>query len=356
MYEEHAPVKLQDNRGAAQTIQTSPTELANLLKSPEHHYYWTSPMEQVAPDLLRNEFHWYHQLHDQQDYRFLDPRGPSLWMGTSGSGTQCHYDVANNIIVQLHGSKRVRIFSPMVGISHLHVFPDAHPRARKSQVNLDIISETNERFPHFTNLPPPTMDVILHQGDALSIPAFWFHHIENGRIPQNDDESTIESPSISLNSFVHSEPMMIAQEIFQKGSRPLGTSQTPADQVPATLRALGNSLIERLGIDDDFIQKSLLDARYAPLLGGQQEGGDNKMDMSSLQTPQELTDQQLQDVNNCVERLLPEFQQLMMEGDENEDKKDGILLLVALHLLELWAVEMVGATSVSKAWEEALRY
>jgi hypothetical protein len=43
------------------------------------------------------------------------------------------------------------------------------------------------------------------------------------------------------------------------------------------------------------------------------------------------------------------------EGEENIVHDGvGIALLVVLHLLELWAVEMVGAGSVAEAWDDAL--
>ena len=63
----------------------------------DYHYYWTAPIKSVAPaSLLDDEFQWYKQLYndnnnDDHDNELLDPRGPSLWMGTSGSGTQCKF-------------------------------------------------------------------------------------------------------------------------------------------------------------------------------------------------------------------------------------------------------------------------
>ncbi|KAL7524140.1 LOW QUALITY PROTEIN: hypothetical protein ACHAXR_005284 [Thalassiosira sp. AJA248-18] len=368
MYEEHAPAKLKDDQ-IAQTITVPPNELAALLNNNNNkfHYYWTSPVATAAPALV-HEFQWIKQLHNTDEHPLLDPRGPSLWMGTSGSGTQCHYDVANNIIVQLYGTKRIRIFPPSVGVYNLHVFPDAHPRARKSQVvdferccnddenNNDGDMSQQRRFPHFANLPHPALDVILRPGDALEIPAFWFHHVENGRIPNNnsnkrnqegevdDDDDGDDVPSVSLNSFALSKPMMI---------EPLGHHATvDVELVPAALKALGTALIRGMNVvddgeEEDFIRRYLLNARYEPLLGDI-ERGDPARDNNNRHTQKSLTTEQLEAVNSCIERILPDFKNLLKENN------DGIALLVGLHLLELWAVEFVGAPSVAKAWDEAL--
>jgi len=282
-------------------------------------------------------------------------------MGTSGSGTQCHYDVANNIIVQLYGTKRIRCYPPSMGVYNLHVFPDNHPKARKSQVDFDYDTQKHNknddminRFPHYyQHIPQPALDVTLQPGDALQIPAFWFHHVENG---YRSDIYDREESSVSLNSFSLSKQMMIAQQIFQKASNPMGRSINK-DQVPAILRALGITLLQKLDIDEittgkemDFIQTYLLEARYAPfniMIGDS--------DTTSKQVQHALTNEQIQTINTCIEKIIPDFH-LLIQGDVEGDDQDGtgIALLVALHLFELWAVELVGTNSVAKAWDEAL--
>merc|ERR1740124_2054009 len=159
------------------------------------YYYWTSPVSDISPSLLTTRLQGYETLHNNNNNNTnanantktnatkipsspqLDPRGPSLWMASSGSSTQAHYDIADNILVQLHGSKRIRCYPPSAA-THLHLFPDAHPRARKSQVNFDHVD--TERYPFFHTLAPPVLDALLRPGDAIRIPAFWFHHVENG--------------------------------------------------------------------------------------------------------------------------------------------------------------------------------
>lgn len=377
MYEEHANqrVKIQDSIGSTEVLQGSPSELADFLSSNDKncYHYWTAPVADVAPGLLER-LQGYESLYDQDDQRLLDPRGPSLWMGNSGSGTQAHYDVANNVIVQLHGSKRVRCYPPRAAKS-LHVFPDAHPRARKSQVNFD--EPDHEHFPHFSSLQPPVLDVILRPGDALRIPAFWFHHVENGRIPPDDPHNNKDAdigedgPSVSLNVFALSLPIMTAQRIFMNASRPFGnlatapginvsTDQTAANEhyefSLAALRALGRTLLEGLDVQgppEDFIRTFLLESRYAPLRNNIAVENNSENSREERNCSRKLTDSEQDAVVACVARVLPEFEYLKARGGEEKDI-DGIVHLVALHLLELWAVELVGAKSVAGAWDDAL--
>lgn len=91
MYEENR------NQTELEQMVASPVQLADLLHSPKKgcHYYWTSPIADVAPKSVLREYDFHKSLHQSAvDHSLLDPRGPSLWMGTSGSGTQFHYDVA----------------------------------------------------------------------------------------------------------------------------------------------------------------------------------------------------------------------------------------------------------------------
>jgi len=309
-------------------VDVSPNDLACLLGRSSssidnddfRHYYWTSPVASAAPRLARDFERHVERLHDPADRPHLDPRGPSLWMGTSGSGTQCHYDVANNAILQLHGTKRVRVYPPGVGVERLHVYPDAHPRARKSQVDFDAAvgaiggggssdDAARGRYPHYyreidrdedddgddasmpptttTTIPRPTMDVVLRPGDALYVPAFWFHHVENGHFPggilrydhdHDDDDGIVgyvDGPSVSMNSFALSGPMMTARRIFTSASRPLGAAAGGGSRRRGTthvvaLGTLGTKLVRELNVVDrgeegDFIRKYLLEARYTPL-------------------------------------------------------------------------------------------
>ena len=398
MYEEHRGVAStdvssrddDDDDDDSPTISVSPNEFANLLQyrasaisadESMRHYYWTSPVADVAPHLSSVFNDHVHLLHKSSDTSLLDPRGPSLWLGTSGSGTQCHYDVANNVILQLHGSKRVRVWRPSDGVYRLHTYPDAHPRARKSQVDLDVNDDDDNsshrsRYPQYycKNTPlQPTLDVILRPGDALYLPAFWFHHVENGYFPGvlsgvNTDDA-IDGPSVSLNSFALSKPMMIARKIFSSASRPMDVMafHEVDDTIERrVLGALGTQLIRELNVVDygeelKFIRKYLLEARYTPLVIDDENKNSNRTTNKPLSWREShkynLTNEQHLVVESCIKRILPDFKQLdssheIINNNDNGSDGVGIALLVALHLLELWAVEIVGPTLVAKALDD----
>lgn len=205
-------------------------------------------------------------------------------------------------------------------------------------------------------------------GDALTIPAFWFHHVENGRAPRGDDaeehsqpDDCEDVPSVSVNGFSLCEPMVIAQRIFQGASlrpTPLAGTGGGADGAAASsvLRVLGTALVRGLELADDgkeeeFVRRHLLEARYVPLLGNASADAVDRDDERGARRP--LTSEQRLAANSRVKRILPDFQCLVEEGGEEGDG-EGIVLLVALHLLELWAVQLVGASAVARTWDKAL--
>ncbi|GAB1602796.1 tRNA wybutosine-synthesizing protein 5-like [Argonauta hians] len=78
-----------------------------------------------------------------------------------------HYDVMDNILMQIKGRKRVVLFSPQ----------DAHNlylQDGKSTV-LDIDHVNIDKFPLFPKVT--RYECILEPGDVLFIPALWFHNV-----------------------------------------------------------------------------------------------------------------------------------------------------------------------------------
>jgi len=95
---------------------------------------------------------------------------PSLWMGTSTSGTQFHHDCCDNFVMMIFGSKRFTL-APTTDWQPLK------PRCvgkMKSLCYANIAEPIAESYDHFSK-----MMVDVKPGQILYMPAGWFHHIEN---------------------------------------------------------------------------------------------------------------------------------------------------------------------------------
>lgn len=133
--------------------------------------------------LLRPELF---ELHDDLvfDPDWFDPADPSdpsdrvsLWMGPRGTVTPLHHDLESLLLAQLYGDKRVTLVSP-AETSRLYSDGGGYSR-------VDVESPDLRRFPAFAAVP--TTEVHLRAGDALFLPAGWWHHVR------------ALSPSISLS-------------------------------------------------------------------------------------------------------------------------------------------------------------
>lgn len=60
-------------------------------------------------------------------------RVDNVWWSTKGVTAQAHYDLINNLFVQVHGVKKFLIYPP-ASAQDLNIHPNSHPSARQSQV------------------------------------------------------------------------------------------------------------------------------------------------------------------------------------------------------------------------------
>ena len=77
----------------------------------------------------------------------------SLWLGGPGITTQCHYDAPLNLFAQLFGQKRFWLWPPSAAWQ-AHLYPELHPRARKSQVHI----ASNGRAHANSTVPAPGLE------------------------------------------------------------------------------------------------------------------------------------------------------------------------------------------------------
>uniref|UniRef100_T1HMH0 JmjC domain-containing protein n=1 Tax=Rhodnius prolixus TaxID=13249 RepID=T1HMH0_RHOPR len=97
----------------------------------------------------------------------------TLWIGTEGAHTPCHFDSYGcNIVAQLYGKKVWLLFDPLESNS---LSPTRVPY-EESSVYSDInFACTCHPFPDIKN----ARCVILQPGDILYVPKHWWHYVEN---------------------------------------------------------------------------------------------------------------------------------------------------------------------------------
>lgn len=98
----------------------------------------------------------------------LTPGATSLWIGPAGTVTPLHHDTTNILFAQIHGRKRVELVSPQetaLLLDPVHGF--------YSPVDLDGLAAA----PHPALQQLLVKQVVLAPGDALYIPAGWWHRV-----------------------------------------------------------------------------------------------------------------------------------------------------------------------------------
>lgn len=96
---------------------------------------------------------------------------PTFWLGPAGIVTPVHFDSAHNLLVQIHGRKKLLLISPRQS-GFLY-----YPSLDLGHVNyspVDVESPDYDRFPRFKQATP--IEVQLEPGEILFIPVRWWHY------------------------------------------------------------------------------------------------------------------------------------------------------------------------------------
>jgi hypothetical protein len=94
----------------------------------------------------------------------------NIWMGSTGNVTKTHYDMEDNINVQLLGRKEIILF-PSTQLDEL--YPRSAWDLRSNFSRVEIEAPDLARYPQFSRATP--LRAILEPGDFIYIPIYWWH-------------------------------------------------------------------------------------------------------------------------------------------------------------------------------------
>lgn len=103
---------------------------------------------------------------------------PRLWIGNA-SRASTHYDGSNNIAAVVAGSRRFVLFPPEQ-TANLYVGPLDITIAGQPTSMVDLEAPDLDRYPRFAQAMESMLVAELEPGDALFIPAYWWHDVKAG--------------------------------------------------------------------------------------------------------------------------------------------------------------------------------
>ncbi|WP_395341100.1 cupin-like domain-containing protein [Ningiella sp. W23] len=100
----------------------------------------------------------------------------SIWMGNKTTAS-CHYDVLDNVACCVAGSRRFTLFPPEQ-VDNLYPGP-LYPTPGGQVISMvDFENPDFEKHPRFKEALKHGLVFDLKPGDAIFIPALWWHHVQ----------------------------------------------------------------------------------------------------------------------------------------------------------------------------------
>lgn len=131
-----------------------------------HLYLRKGALAAIAEELLADV-----STPDYVDQRWL--LSTNLWIGPAGHDTPLHYDLAHNLLAQVRGRKRIRLWAPETTRA-MAPNPAFSNSPHFSRIR-DLESVDPERFPGFAEAP--CFEAELAPGEVLYLPICWWHQV-----------------------------------------------------------------------------------------------------------------------------------------------------------------------------------
>jgi hypothetical protein len=107
----------------------------------------------------------------------LGGASPRLWIGNA-TQTATHHDGSTNLACVVAGRRRFTLFPPEQ-LPNLYVGPLDRTMAGPPASMVDPLAPDLERFPKFAEAMPHALVADLLPGDAIFVPAIWWHHVQS---------------------------------------------------------------------------------------------------------------------------------------------------------------------------------
>ncbi|KAG1441638.1 hypothetical protein G6F56_011389 [Rhizopus delemar] len=125
---------------------------------------------QLGKDILVPDYCYLHlelnEYYERRPHEVIK----NAWLGPAGTVSPLHHDPFHNLLVQVAGSKYIRLYDP-----HQSVYPREGIMNNTSQV--DIENPNLQEFPEFEKTQ--YVECILTEGDILYIPPKWWHFVKS---------------------------------------------------------------------------------------------------------------------------------------------------------------------------------